>query len=102
MVCALLRRQRLPHAHVRSRHIVEGLEEDHPLSQALAVFTDTGRLTGQRCQGLTQGHVHPFDQGRTDREAQWCQAFGAKHDARAARSQLALFRLFDQWGTGSV
>src|SRR6266478_7796289 len=96
MVCALLWWQRLPQAHVWSGHIVEGLEEDHPLPQALAIFTETGRLTGQRCQSLTQGQVHPFDQGRTDREAQVCQAFGAQHDTRAERQQLALLLLFDQ------
>ena len=90
MACTLVQRQRLPQAHVRSGHIVEGLEEDHPLPQALAVFTEAGRLTDQRCQGVTHGQVHPFDQGRADREAQVRQAFGPKHDARAERQQLAL------------
>ena len=78
---ALVQRQRLPQAHVRSGHVVEGLEEDHPLPQALAVFTEAGRLTRQWCQGLTQRQVHPFDQGRADRVAQVRQAFGSKHDA---------------------
>ena len=85
VACALVQRQRLPQAHVRSCHIVEGLEEDHPLPQALAVFTEARRLPRQRCQGLTQRQVHPFDQGRAHRVAQVRQAFGAKHDARAER-----------------
>ena len=58
-VCTLVQRQRLPQAHVRSGHIVEGLEEDHPLPQALTVFTDAGRLMRQWRQGLTQRQVHP-------------------------------------------
>ena len=80
---------------MRSDHIVEGLEEDHPLPQALAVFAETGRLAPQRRQSLTQGQVHPFDQGRADREAQGCQAGGSQHDASAERQQLALLLLFD-------
>src|SRR2546421_4252084 len=91
-----MQRQRLTQAHVRSGHVVEGLEEDHALPHTLAVFTEAGGLPRQRCQGLTQGQGEPFDQGRADREAQVCQAFGAKHDARAARQQLALFLLLDQ------
>ncbi len=70
-----MRRQLLPQAHMWSRHIVEGLEEDHPLPQALAVFIETGCLTCQRGQGLTQGQVDPFNQGGADREAQVRQAF---------------------------
>src|SRR5215510_1322383 len=69
--CTLVRWQRLPQAHVRSSHIVEALEKDDPLPHALAVFTEAGRLTRQWGQGLTQGQVYPFDQGRADREAQW-------------------------------
>src|SRR6266478_4873217 len=57
--------------HVRSCHLVEGLEEDHPLPQAFAVFAEAGRLTRQRCQGLTQGQSHPFALGSADGEAQW-------------------------------
>src|SRR5262245_14560973 len=76
VACALLPRQWPPQAHMRSPHIVEGLEEDHPLPQALAVFTEAGRLAPQRRQGLTQGQVHAFDQGRADREAQVRQALG--------------------------
>src|SRR5712692_2307800 len=87
--------ERQSQTHVRSFHIVEGLEEDHPLPQALAVFAEAGRLTRQRCQGLTQGQVHPFDQGRADCEAQLRQALGSQHDARAERQQLALFLLLD-------
>ena len=86
----------VPQAHVRSGHIVEGLEEDHPLPHTLAIFTGTGRITGQRGQGLTQSQVHPLDQGRTDRKARLCQALGAKHNTRAERQQLALFLLFDR------
>src|SRR5712691_3879299 len=93
---ALVQWQRLSQAHVWSRHILEGLEEDHALPQALAVFTEAGGLPGQRCQGLPQRQVHPFDQGRADREAQVCQALGSKYDARAERPQLALVLLFDQ------
>src|SRR5712691_12413499 len=93
---ALVKWQRLSQAHVWSRHIIEGLEEDHALPQALAVFTEAGGLPGQRCQGLPQRQVHPFDQGRADREAQVCQALGAKHDAGAERQQLALLLLRDQ------
>jgi len=96
VACALVQRQRRPQAHGRSCHIVEGLEEDHPLPQALAVFPEAGRLPHQRCQGLPHGQVHPFDQGRADREAQVRQACGAKHDARAERQQLALLLLRDQ------
>ena len=88
--------ERQSQTHVRSCHIVEGLEEDHPLPQAFAVFAEAGRLTRQRCQGLTQGQVHPFDQGRADCEAQLRQALGSQHDARAERQQLALFLLLDQ------
>jgi hypothetical protein len=94
MACALGRRQRLPQAQVRSGHIIEGMEKAHPLLHALAVFTEAGRLTGQRCQCLPQGQVHPFDQGRADREAPLGQAFGATHDAGAARQQLARLLLF--------
>ena len=75
MVCALMQWQRLSQAHVRSGHVVKGLEEDHSLPQALAVFTEAGCLTGQRCQGLTQRQVHPFDQGCADRMAQGRQAY---------------------------
>src|SRR5882724_3364390 len=96
MVCALMQWQRLSQAHVRSGHVVKGLEEDHSLPQALAVFTEAGCLTGQRCQGLTQRQVHPFDQGCADRMAQGRQAFGSKHDAGAERPQFALLLLFDQ------
>src|SRR5262245_22602113 len=94
--CTLVRWQRLPQAHVRSGHIVEALEKDDPLPHALAVFTEAGRLTRQWGQGLTQGHVHPFDKGRPDRTAQSRQAIGAKHDACTERQQLALFLLFHQ------
>src|SRR2546425_6139592 len=88
MVCALLWWQRLPQAHVRSGHVVEGLEEDHPLPHALAIFTETGRLTGQRCQGLTQGQVHQvlrdapgFSHGEVSRclrsrQSIWCSPQG--------------------------
>src|SRR5262249_45482381 len=92
----LVQRQRLPQAHVRSPHIVEGLEEDHPLPQALAVFTKAGCLARQGSQGLPHRQVHPFDQGRADRVAQARQAFGPKHDARTERQQFALRLLFDQ------
>src|SRR5262249_25095291 len=78
VACTLVQRQRLPQAHVRSGHIVEDLERGHPLPHTLAVFTEAGRLTHQWSQGLTQGQVHAFDQSRADREAQLCQAFGAK------------------------
>src|SRR5438445_8761048 len=88
--------ERQSQTHVRSCHIVEGLEEDHPLPQAFAVFAESGRLTRQRCQGLTHGQVHPFDQGRADCEAQVRQALGSQHDARAERQQLAMFPLLDQ------
>ena len=70
MAYALVQQQQFPQAHVRACHIVEGLEEDHPLPQAFAVFAEAGRLPRLRGQGLTQGQVHPFDQGRADREAQ--------------------------------
>ena len=70
MACPLVQWQLLPQAHMRSGDIIEGLEEDHPLPQVRVVFTEAGRLTRQRCQGLTQGQVHPFDQGRADRAAQ--------------------------------
>jgi len=50
VACALVQWQRLSQAHVWSRHIIEGLEEDHPLPQALAVFTEAGGLPGQRCK----------------------------------------------------
>jgi hypothetical protein len=96
LACTLAQWQLLSQAHVQSGHIVEGLEEDHPLSYALAVFAEAGCLAPQRRQGLTPGQVHPFDQGRADRETQLPQAFGAKHDARAERQQFALFFLFDQ------
>ena len=96
MVCALMQWQRLSQAHVRSGHVVKGLEEDHSLPQALAVFTEAGCLTGQRCHSLTQRQVHPFDQGCADRMAQGRQAFGSKHDAGAERPQFALLLLCDQ------
>ena len=54
-----------------------------------------GRIAPQRCQGLPSGQVHPFDQGRADREAQVRQAFGAKNDAGAERLQFAVLLLFD-------
>ena len=40
-----------------SGNIGAGLEEDHPLSQALAVFAEAGRVTRQRRQGLTWATV---------------------------------------------
>src|SRR2546428_5028118 len=58
---ALVQRHLLPQAHVRSGHIVEGLEEDHPLPQARAVFAEAGRLAHQRRQGLPQRQVDSFD-----------------------------------------
>ena len=76
MARALLQRQRLPHAHVRSGYSVEGLEDDDPLPHTLAVFTEAGRLPRQWGQGLTQRQIHPFDQGRAEREAQVRPAFG--------------------------
>src|SRR5262249_835634 len=94
--CALVPRQRLPQAHVRSGHIVEGMEEDHALPQTLAVFTEAGRLTRQWSQGLTQRQVHSFDQAGPDRAAQLRQAFGTQHDTRAERQPLALALLLDQ------
>ncbi len=94
---ALVQWPRLSQAHVWSRHMIEGLEEDHALPQALAVFPEAGGLPGQRGQGLPQRQVHPFDQGRAEREAQGCQALGSKYDARAERPQLALGLLCDQW-----
>src|SRR4029453_16041086 len=39
-------------AHMRSADIIEGLKEDHPLPQALAVFAEARRLAPQRRQGL--------------------------------------------------
>src|SRR5881227_341459 len=39
-------------AHMRSADIREGLKEDHPLPQALAVFAEARRLAPQRRQGL--------------------------------------------------
>jgi hypothetical protein len=96
MACAHGRRQLLPQAQVRSGHIIEGMEEAHPFSPALAVVTEAGRLTRQWCQGLTQGQVHPCDQGCAAREAQLRQAFAPQHDRSNQRQQLALFLLFDQ------
>ena len=77
-----------PPTLMRSCAVVKGLEEDHPLPQALAVFTEAGRLTGRGGQGLTHGQV-PAAHGRADREPQGRQAFGPTHDARAERQQLA-------------
>src|SRR5215813_13286271 len=94
--CALSQRQLPPQAHMRSSHIVEGLEEDHALPQALTVFAEAVRFAPQRRQGLTQGQVYPFDQGRADRETQLRQAFGAKHDAGTQCQQCAVLLLFDQ------
>jgi hypothetical protein len=85
VACVLSQRQLLPQTHRRSGPIVEGVEDDDPLLHALAVFAEARRLVHQRCQGLTQGQVHPFDQGWGDRETQLCQAFGAKHDVGTQR-----------------
>ena len=81
---------------MRSGDIVEGLEEDHPLLQTLAVSAEAVRFATQWRQGLPQGQIHPFDQGRTDREAQVRQAFGSQYDAGAECQELALVLLFDQ------
>ena len=96
MVSTLAQRQLLSQAPVRSGHVVEGLEDDDPLPQALAVCAEAVRLATQWRQGLPHGQGHPFAQGRAAREAQGRQACGAKHDAGAARQQCALRRLCDQ------
>src|SRR5437763_6097569 len=44
VACTLEQRQRLPQAHVRSGDMREGLQEDHPLPQAFAVFAEAGCL----------------------------------------------------------
>ena len=97
MVGARVWRPRLPQAHVGSGPIVAGLEAAPPLSPARAIFTDTGRRTGQRCHGLTPGPGHAFDQGRTARAAHVGPAFGAQHDPRAARQPRALWLLCAPW-----
>ena len=70
VACTLVQWQLAPQAHMRSGDIIEGLKEDHPLPQAFAVFAEAGGLATQWRQSLTQGQVHPFDQGGADREAQ--------------------------------
>src|SRR5712691_6216536 len=76
VACPLVQWQRLPQAHMRSGDIIEGLQEDHPLPQAFAVFAEAGGLATPWRQSLAQGQVHPFDQGGADREAQVRQTFG--------------------------
>ena len=76
-VFALAHGQLGSQAHVWTGHVIERLEEEHSLPHALAVFAEAGRLARQRRQGLAQGQVQPFDQGRADREAKFGQALGS-------------------------
>jgi hypothetical protein len=95
VACAFMQRQRLPHTHVRSCDIGEGLQAEHPLPPTLTVFPATRRLPRPRCQGLRQGQGDPRDQGCPDRAAQGRQACGSQDDTRAERQPLALLLLRD-------
>jgi len=67
--------------HMGAGEVIEGLKEDHPTAQLLALLTETPTLSPQRGQVLTQGEVEPFDQTGTDRQPHLGQALGAAHDA---------------------
>ena len=84
-------------AHMRSRDMREGLQEDHPLPQALAVFAAARRLAPQRRQGLPQGQVHPFHQGGADRKAQCVKRSAPSTTRGLSVSRVPCFFCLTHW-----